>query len=154
MSKLQLITTLFILILTSSCGVTPISNYSNSSQPKVELTEEEIERQKILEHYRLMRAKQWDTINTKKIYYRMPKKVVITPKKEEPPKIKYVDVGEQNVEIEQNIVYFCMNRKKFQNFENENECLTFTKNIQDECSMEFEAGDARLTQCIKSRLKY
>lgn len=136
-----------------SCAITPIYNEAPSREKEIMLSEEDIEKQRILEHYRLMRARQWDKINTKKVFYRMPTKKT-PPSAPAPVKIRYIDAKEQEVEIEQNIVFFCMNRKKFQRFDNEDDCLEFTKNIQNDCLEEFETGDARLTSCVKSRLKY
>lgn len=145
---------LITLLMLVSCAITPIHNETPKREKEIILSEEDIEKQRILEHYRLMRARQWDKINTKKVFYRMPPPKKVTPTAPVPLKIKYVDSKEQEVEIEQNIVFFCMNRKKFQRFENEDDCLEFTKNIQNDCLEEFENGDARLTSCVKSRLKY
>lgn len=142
---------LLLLLSIVSCGVVPINNNSTRVSNEVVLSEEEIEKQRILERYRLMRARQWDKINTKKVFYRMPPKKTTTPA---PVKIKVVDSKDQEIEIEQNMVFFCMNRKKFQRFDNEDECLEFAKNIQEDCQSEFESGDTRLTHCVKSRLKY
>lgn len=148
---------LALVVLTwifSSCGITPIEN-NQTIELLEEKSAEEIEREKVLEQYRLMRARNWDKLQKNKKAQNY-KKVVITPRPVTPvkPKIISVPIDDQKIEIEQNQAYFCMKRKAEHKFSNEEECVDFTTRLLDECLEEYEYGDARLTRCVKSRLVF
>lgn len=126
-----------ILTLASCSSITPI-------EKKRELTD----REKILEYYRSLREK--DRKNSKII---RSKKVTYRPRKVRKPKIKLVNVKEQKIEIEQRLVFFCMENRKSSKFSNSSSCESYTQLIYLKCQDNYQAGDARLTRCIKSRLK-
>jgi uncharacterized lipoprotein len=130
-----------ILILSSCSSITPI-------QKKRPLTE----REKILEYYRSLREKDRKNKYRNKKYIRA-KKFTYKPKKIRKPKIKLVDINEQRIEIEQRLVFFCMENRKSSKFDANDTCESHTALIYSKCLDSFEAGDARLTRCVKSRLK-
>lgn len=119
-------------------------------------------KEKILEYYRELRAKEWEKRQSKqkskkyKAKRFKKKKSNYTEKKASPPpapKIKWVDKDSQKIEIEQKLAYYCMKNRKNSKFSNENDCYAFTENIKLECSDKFQRGDARLTKCISTRIK-
>jgi len=137
-----------LLLLASCAGIQPISNAPKQQyRPR---TQKEL----LLEKYRLMRAKNWDNLQEQqdRPTYR---KITIVPKHEQraEPKIIKVDEKEQEIEIGQNLSYFCMDKRKESRFQQENACAEFTENIYSVCLDEYEIGDARLTRCVKSRLR-
>ena len=118
-------------------------------------------KEKLIEYYRELRAKEWqDRKNgikkaTKrpkrknKRYNKVRKKIV----KKTPPKIIRVNENDQKIEIEQNLSYYCMKNRKSSKFSSEADCFAYTESVKMECLDKFEKGDARLTTCVKSRIK-
>ena len=151
---------LIILLFLASCG-------SMKTNKQVQATKKPLSpREKALQYYRNLRQKEWNNITKKKDKLRSKflrirpkrKKLSNTPRYTKPiPKkvkpIKMVNVQEQSIEIEQNMAFYCMKNRKNVKFSNENDCYAFTQNINIECLDNFVRGDARLTKCVKSRLK-
>ncbi|OIQ20556.1 MAG: hypothetical protein BM556_01035 [Bacteriovorax sp. MedPE-SWde] len=134
--KHQLLILGLILVLTSCATTSP-------KPVKRKLTE----RERILEYYRLLRKKKSSRSSVRN------KRVTVRPKKVKKYKIKMVDISEQKVEIEQRLVFFCMENRKSKRFSADKSCEEYTKNILMKCNGSFISGDTRLTRCVKSRLK-
>ncbi len=157
----NLLITAFLTSMLLSCSSTPVqtkkANYKRPLSPK----------EKALDYYRSLRQKEWSNLTKKKSKLRskyirvhapsskkkisnMPKHLAPIKKK---VKIHWVDKEQQSVEIEQNLAFFCMENRKNKKFKGENDCYAFTQNIKIECEDDYQSGDARLTKCVKSRLK-
>lgn len=138
----KILTPFILVLLMSSCSsIQPITTRKKS------LTE----RERILEYYRSLREMDQNSQNSKR--YIKSKKVTYVPKKPRRPKIKMVDIKEQRIEIEQNLVYYCMENRKSSRFSDDSPCESYAQDIYSQCQDDFIDGDARLTRCVKSRLK-
>ncbi|EQC43833.1 hypothetical protein [Bacteriovorax sp. Seq25_V] len=146
----NLITIFTLLVLTSCAGIKTIETVEKQQyRPR---TQKEL----LLEKYRLMRARNWDKLQEDEKSHKSYKKITIVPKhtaEPKKPKVVRVDEKEQEIEISQNLTYFCMDRRKESRFSEDGSCAIFTENIYSDCLDQFEIGDARLTRCVKSRLR-
>lgn len=106
-------------------------------------------KEKAIERYRLLRLNKAHKNKASITRRTRVKPKRITPTK---PKIVWVDIKEQEIEIEQNLTFYCMENRKDSRFDDNMDCSAYTENIYSECRNDFVAGDARLTRCVKSRL--
>jgi hypothetical protein len=131
-----------LLILLSSC-----SNSVKMIEPKKE--EQLSLRDKRILYYQQLRKAQWNKIKKVK-----PTVVRIKPRRQKQrQRINLVNIQEQQIEIEQNMSYYCMEERKNTKLFMKGSCKEFTRNIYSDCVRKFDKGDARLTTCVKSRLK-
>ena len=149
---MRLLFLIFSILILHSCA-TPIKRPQN--RPRAISAKE-----KLLEYYRNLRAKEWKnrTQKQKRIKrsaraYKRPKPAAKRRQIKQVHKIKWVDKDSQKVEIEQNLAYYCMKNRKSSKFSNEAECYAFTEDIRMNCLEKYEKGDARLTSCVKTRIK-
>ncbi len=115
---------------------------------------------KLIEYYRELRAKEWKnrksrkkTTKRSKRRYRKTKRVQKKTVKRTQPKIIKVNENDQKIEIEQNLSYYCMKNRKSSKFSSEADCFAYTESVKMACLEKFKKGDARLTKCVKSRIK-
>lgn len=146
---------LTLLITSCSSGIKELGpkRYSNETNRSFE----EIERENALEKYRQLRLKNWErtkkgnarikNIKPRK-YYRPAKKV--TRRK---PSIIPTDPEAQKIEVDQNLKFFCMEKRKDPKFRGSLTCESFTENILSGCQDSYQWGNKRLTNCVKSKLK-
>lgn len=132
--------------------------------PETEKTFQEIERERLLEHYKQLRIEegidQQEPGSAKRVRPRprvvrpnpapMPKKQAPVQAKRPAPK---VDIESQNMELEQNLSFFCMQKRKDSRFSTEGSCEEYTASVRQDCEQEFEQGDRGLLPCVKSKLK-
>lgn len=153
-----------VLILLSITTLTSCSSVKMKEAPKQYSKEtvksfEEIERQNALERYRQLRLQNWEEIKSKKKkvrntrprrYYSpsKPKKIVAPIRTTIP-----TNPEEQKIEVDQNLKFFCMEKRKDPRFNNSMSCESYTENILNECEDSYQWNDKKLTNCVKSKLK-
>ncbi len=113
------------------------------------ISPEEKRRQAVLEYYRKLREEDQKT-STNKYSARPPiqRQKVIQKKVYRP-----VDEKDQFVEIEQHSIFFCMDKKSATQFNSADDCKVYTQNLITKCQNEYDQGDPRLTNCVKSGLR-
>lgn len=145
---------IFILTLTSCTSVKMKESPKTYSKETVK-SFEEIERENALERYRQLRLKNWErtkrsrTRNIRPKRYTRPKRKISKPKKTIIP----TNPEEQKIEVDQNLKFFCMEKRKDSRFSGSTSCESFTNNILESCKKSFDWNDKKLTRCIKSKLK-
>lgn len=144
----------FLALFIVGCATTTPKKYRRLT-PQKRLTAEERRKQAVLNYYKKLRAdamKRGQYINkSKKHYSYIPKRKL--QKRPSRPAIQFVDKKSQKVEIEQNMIFFCMEKRKSNRFDQNNSCESYAKNIFDDCSIRYADGDPRLTRCVKSGLR-
>ena len=141
---------LTLLILFTACATTAPrhqKNYSNSTEKSFE----DIERDRALDHYRLLREKNWNHYLNKgqksKQHKSTARKVINQPKK------ILVNPEDQKTEIDQHLTYFCMGNRKSSRFSEEGSCEQYAQNSLNNCLQKFEWGEKGLISCTRSSLK-
>jgi len=126
----------------------PLMLISCASIKPIEKPRTLTEREKVLEYYRKLREQ---NLRPKKTIKK--KKVTYIPRRPKKPKIKMVDKQAQKIEIEQRLVFYCMENRRSNRFDEDQSCESYTQSIYFKCQDSFIDGDARLTRCVRSRLK-
>lgn len=163
MTKLLSFVCLFLLLFGCSTSNKSLPNAARYS-PETEKTFQDIERERLLEHYKQMRIEEGiiqQEPGTQKRTRPRPKVVRPSPvpeaSKQVPVKAKRptprVDIESQTMELEQNLSFFCMQKRKDARFSSDGACEEFTSSIRQNCEQEFERGDKGLLPCVKSKLK-
>jgi hypothetical protein len=148
-SSLVLLATLLFLV---SCAQTkPKVSRKKVYSQETQSTFEDIEKEKAIENYRLMRLRDWKKYKKKKPKTIYRKKVFTKPKRKR--RRPLVNPVEQKNEIEQNLIYYCMEHRKDSKFDDESDCKLFTDNILDKCKESNDFGEPELLTCIKGRLR-
>ena len=80
------------------------------------------------------------------------KRITIKPKVYKRRIIK-TDIAEQKIIIEQNSIFYCMQKRKDSRFRESGSCQNYTINIQAECMKKYDYGDLALTRCVKRKLR-
>ncbi len=134
----------------------------------VEKSFEEIERGKALALYKKLRWQNWKKIQGKRSAIkprrskrRAPKvtrKKTYYPKKKKPvvrPALSEEKVKEVQIEISQNMSFFCMANRKDNRFKDENDCHAYTQNVLDTCQDQVNQPwvDKKIVSCVKRKLK-
>ncbi|CBW26195.1 putative exported protein [Halobacteriovorax marinus SJ] len=145
-----------LLILTSCSSVTMKEGPKTYSKETVK-SFEEIERENAIERYRKLRLEDLENAKSgrKKVRRISPKRYV-TPKRTRPkprPSIIPTNPDEQRIEVEQNLKFFCMEKRKDPRFSAASTCESFTENILSECESSYQWNDKKLTRCVKSKLR-
>ena len=160
------------VVLFSCANIKPKNSpkaYSQATQDEFSSIEQD--RQKALERYRQMRWKNWDhysgkkTISKKrrnshtrktpvKVYRPKVKKVKKPKTKPQRPVLAQNIIEEMNIEIRQNLSFFCMKNRKSSRFSNEADCSAYTQNILSNCKKShWPPRDRGIVRCVKNRLR-
>lgn len=130
----------------------------------------------VLEYYRRLRQKNWQSYKEqgkkRKVPYRVWRKKNrarhqrIVPRSNEPTPTKKLApiprpkplaasiVKEMKIEIRQYMSYFCMEKRKSSRFDDSADCNAFTENILNECEAQYTIiTDRSLVKCVKRKLK-
>ena len=155
---------IFVLFFLGACATQP-KNLPQQTRysPETEKTFLEIERERLLEHYRQMRIEE-GIMQNDGTYQKVAKPRVIRPRPTPPaPKkpapraqvVERVKVDEeaQKMELEQNLSFFCMKKRSDSRFSNDGSCEEFTAQVKNECLEKYQTGDKGLLSCVKSQLK-
>lgn len=163
------ISLLIIASLFASCA-----NFSSKKKaPKktysqdVESSFEDIEREKAIALYKKLRWENWKKIQSKRdaIQDRRRKKTVTRKKTYYPKKTKRRNytrpplsdekMKEVQIEISQNMSFFCMANRKDNRFKDENDCHAYTQNVLDTCQDKVQQPwvDKKIVSCVKRQLK-
>lgn len=152
---------LFTFLL--SCSSPGKKSSKKSYSADVERSFEDIERGKAIELYKKLRWENWKkiqrkrkalkprrTVRRKKTRYYKTKKRIIKKKALAPAKLK-----EMQIEISQNMSFFCMANRKDSRFKNENDCHAYTQNVLDKCQDTVDQPwvDRKIIGCVKRKLK-
>ena len=155
LKKLTLPTLLFSLFLCFSCAhQNPVRQQEKKYSQDVENEFSNIEndQQRVLNYYRTLRQKNWEDYKnggsqktqrpqrrTYKTYSpprsrpsARPRKTVtkVAPEK---PALSQEQVEEINIEIQQNLDYFCMKNRKSSRFNSQSQCQSYARNIFEKC---------------------
>jgi len=171
LSSLLTLTILVIFNLSLiSCSTKPIHKKPKrrySDEVEKEFQDIEYDRKRVLNYYRTLREKNWKEYKYKgnQISRRRysptrikskPTVVRIVPSptpKPERPELSPEKVEEINIEIHQNLSYFCMKNRKSGKFSDHSTCLDFTQNIFNECKQKYPIyRDRSPISCIKNKL--
>jgi hypothetical protein len=158
------------LLISSSCShqhkaKRPLeTDYSSDVEKEFSLIE--MEQQQALEYYRKLRGKNWTKYKegTQKKYRRfVPKNHQSKKKQQSKPKPAPIvkkpmmtedQIKEFEIEIGQNLSYFCMSKRKDRRFSAEADCQAFTQNALDQCEEKVgEQYDRRVLKCLKKKLR-
>ena len=72
----------------------------------------------------------------------------------EPPVVKSSSINQERLqEINQNLAFFCMKKRKDVVFSNEEKCQYFTKQVLNNCEKKYPLLNSAMLSCIKKRLK-
>jgi integrase len=148
-----------LLGLCFSCANKPVKQKDVFSQS----TDDEfsnIERQRAIESYRLMRLRDMQSGKSRRSYRQTrrnsyksikPRKVVKRPPPP-PPKPKPL-TEEQIMEIKQNLTYFCMKNRKHYKYGDEGFCKSHAQAKFDECKDRYQKNPRmNVVRCVKSKL--
>lgn len=127
---------------------------------ETEKTFEQIERERLLEKYRKMRADAMrkGTYVKKKRTTRQHSRARQRVVKKTPVKTKQIyqseqiDPGQLAVEIDQNRSYFCIQHEDHRRFKSGTNCEEFTAAILEECMGDYDENDRALLRCFKARI--
>ncbi len=159
--------TIFLLTLLLSCAQTGKRESSKKTySADVEKSFEEIEKEKAIELYKKLRWDNWKKIQRKRNalkrrkvtrkktrYYK--KKKITKQRRPKKPALGKDKVKELQIEISQNMSFFCMAKRKDSRFQNENDCHAFTQNVLDSCQDKVEKPwvDRSIVNCVKRELR-
>lgn len=164
-SLLTLLITLLLSLI--SCSTKPVRNSKRQYSDEVEKEFQDIEydRKRVLNYYRTLREKNWEEYKRKgsQISRRHPPRrhqekkptivLVVPAPKPKKPELPPEKVEEMNIEIHQNLSYFCMKNRKSGKFSDASECQEFTQNIFNECKEKYPIyRDRSPINCVKSKL--
>lgn len=114
------------------------------------LSPEEKRREAVLEYYRKLREEDNKSGRARNIpRYSRPKPPPVKKQRTFRP----VNEKDQFVEIEQQTIFFCMDKRTSTKFRSTDDCKSFTENLITKCQNDYEQGDPRLTTCVKSGLR-
>lgn len=155
---------ILVLFILGACATQP-KNLPQQTRysPETEKTFLEIERERLLEHYRQMRIEEGieqndgSTKRASRPRVIRPRPTPPAPKKTTPrtqvvERVK-VDEEAQKMELEQNLSFFCMKKRSDSRFSNDGSCEEFTAQVKNECLEKYQTGDKGLLPCVKSQLK-
>ncbi|MBC97175.1 MAG: hypothetical protein CME63_05460 [Halobacteriovoraceae bacterium] len=168
-SSLTFYISLITLFISASCATSrpPKTKKTYSSEVEQEFKDIEYDQKRVLNYYRTLREKNWDEYkkgqNTKR---RRPRRYQRPKRRSQPQRSKTVRkvvpekpalsdarVEELNIEIQQNLDYFCMKNRKSSRFSNQQDCKSYTENIFDQCKQQHPVyRDRSPVQCVKNRL--
>ena len=131
--------------------------YSSSTEnifKHIESTPAEVQRKKALKYYRELRRQNKKPAKRKttpqKVSSPVPRKEApsVPPKKEilSPKKLKSLEI-----ELEQNMNYFCMKNRLDSRFQSQSDCQQFTENILEDCR-KGKKLNAQTLKCLKRKL--
>ena len=170
--RLMILTTLIFIQTLTSCShkkskkQKPQTPYSEDVQ-KV-FSEIENEERKILDYYRELRAKNWNSYKQKtkrgkssrsysdkmkgpsfyKTYGKNP-----SPTPPRPPLGKKI-VTEMMIEIRQHQSYYCMKNRRSKSFRRQGSCKEHTKQVYKGCQDKFPIiYDRKIINCVKNKLR-
>ncbi len=154
---------LISFLIFSSCTSVKMKEAPKHYSKETMRSFEEIERQNALERYRKLRLQNWEATKKGKVSRTRPKRYsrprnsnrIVAPKKVVPPKKRIIPTNpeEQKIEVDQNIKFFCMEKRKDPRFKGPTSCESYTENILNECEDSYQWNDKKLTNCVKSKLK-
>ncbi len=162
------ITLLFSFLTACSQGqIKMIEKKSYSQEVEREFEEIENDQKRVLNYYRTLREKNWEEYKNKgkeisnRRYRPIKRKVSPRVVKKQPtytpppkPELSPSQVEELNIEIHQNLSYFCMKNRKSAKFSDQSECQNFTQNIFNECKEKYPVyRDRSPVKCVKERLQ-
>lgn len=125
----------------------------------------------VLEYYRRLRQKNWQSYKSKgnrgTVPYRVWRKKHSPPTQKRPsPRVKKLApipkpkplaasiVEEMKIEIRQYMSYFCMEKRKSTRFDGSADCSAFTENILNQCESKYPViSDRSLVRCVKKKLR-
>lgn len=164
-----------LIILTAICSCSNLTkSKSNKKYKTVDTYSDEVEREFSLieseeasasRYYRELRRRDWDNYkkgsNTSSRYHKItPKKPTKRTKKRVTQKIKkqtptytQEQIKEFQIEIGQNLSYYCMKNRKNKRFSNKEDCLAYTKDTLLKCEQRYQRQYGRvITKCLKKSL--
>ena len=164
---------LIFILFTVSCAKTPAKKTFVPKKvqkiQKSKLTFVEMEKLKALESYRLMRLKaiklrakrkkarsrrRRNTKSYSKKYIKKYSRIKPNPIKKIIPSYPKRDPEEIMIEVNQNLTYFCMQKRKSRKFKIPEDCQVFAQEQLLECQTKhIEIDNARIVHCVKRRLK-
>ncbi len=163
---LKILTATLLFSFLSSCThIQPVQHKTYSKEVEDEFKDIEYDQKRVLNYYRSLREKNWEEYKqgqSKNKRYQTPKRSrkprkqkvqvrKVTPSK---PPLSPEKVEELNIEIHQNLSYFCMKNRKTKKFSDKEECNTFTQNIFNECKEKYPVyRDRSAINCVKKKLK-
>jgi len=134
---------------------------TQNDQDYKEVTQEE----KILEHYRQLRLKNWDDYVKKKPLKsrrsarpNATKVNILRPKDEKPalnpkPELSEEKIRDINIEISQRKNYFCLKFGEHKKFSNETECQVFVENTHLDCQQKYDESPKEILSCLRYSLQ-
>jgi hypothetical protein len=152
-----------IIVLLCACAKTPVKKSpSPIYSTEIEDSFINIEKKRALDTYRLLRLRDLERRQKRKTSKsRRPRKSVIknfVKIKPKPVEIKIPtypkrDPEEIMMEVNQNLSYYCMKKRKSKKFKEPTECEVFAQEKLKECRIKYVQEDnAKLVRCIKGRL--
>ncbi len=160
---------LFFITSCSTNSVKMIEKKTYSSEVEQEFENIENDQKRVLNYYRTLREKNWEEYKEKgkqisrrrytppvrKAPVNMIKKETRTTAPEPTkPELNPSQIEELNIEIHQNLSYYCMKNRKSGKFSDQSECQSFTQNIFNECKEKFPVyRDRSPVNCIKEKLQ-
>ncbi len=149
----------FSLLLLVSCSSAEKPKVDPSYSDATESAFDEIERTRVLDYYRQLRAKgNPDLPSTRPRVVRPKRYEEPRPRVRATPRPKPVLSAEQKEamerELSQNLSYFCMLNRKDSRFSDEADCTAYSQNVLHDCRQRIDENDAKkLIRCVKSELK-
>jgi hypothetical protein len=145
-----------VLLLVALLGLTSCATTSKdekkSYSDQTQKTFEEIERENAINRYRQLRWENWNKKKKGKVKTIRPKKYT-HKKRTKKKKIIPTDPKEQMIEVDQNLKFFCMEKRKDSRFKSKGSCESFSNNILKKCEIKFTWNDRNLMKCVKSKLR-
>lgn len=147
----KLVLALLLSLLLISCSHTE-SNSNKSYSDQTNKSFDDIERDSAIDKYRQLRLENWNKKKKGKVKTIRPKKYT-HKKRVKKKKIIPTDADEQRIEIDQNLKFFCMEKRKDSRFKPSGKCESFTNGILQKCEIKFSWNDRNLMKCVKSKLR-
>ena len=157
-SKLIPLLLTFILFSCAQSEKSSKTSYSRSTLKSFD----EIERLEAIERYKKLRSRDWKNYKKTKRYKKFrPKKYVKrrvnkpTPKPvRKKPVLSKSQKEELERELNQNMAYYCMMKRKDKRFSNEADCHAFVENNYFECKRNNGIDISKnLVRCVKKKLR-
>ncbi len=161
---------LFLSLFFSCAHQRPTVEKKYSEDVENEFENIENDQQRVLNYYRTLRQKNWDKYKkghseqTSKKYYPTERKYSPAPTRAErknaikvapsKPALSPEQVEEINIEIQQNLDYFCMKNRNSGRFNSESQCQSYTHNLFEKCKEENPVyRDREAVDCVKNKLQ-
>ncbi|MBT3586900.1 MAG: hypothetical protein HN509_18460 [Halobacteriovoraceae bacterium] len=167
-SSSVLLLTPILLLLNFGCSKSAIKK--NNPKRKIiakNLSFDELEKIKAIKRYKRLREVRIFRMNRKIQRWRkfkavVPKRVIVKKKKVnapkktllKKPKMSPEKIRELEIEVKQNLSYYCMRHRKDKRFEKSGDCKSYTLSVYANCDKKFNyQKDKRIVSCLKRNLR-